>query len=235
MRRTLLLLTLIAGCGPLAAERPVLVIEPEILRLPGVREGSVGSAPLRLQNLGAGPLEVRDLHLQGPSSIALASTPPLPATISPGGVLELAVTYTPAAEDSNPQVAGLWIETDDLLRPTVGVEVQTLAGPPLVVATPSTVEFGPVPSGTTALRTLRLQNVGLSRASELRLDWLDDSSVELSTELSPSEIPAGGAIDVVLRYTPRGGDQDHGLLRVRWRDGARLIPVSGWQDLTAPD
>jgi hypothetical protein len=236
MRCGTLLLAVLAGCGPLAAERPYLVIEPEILRLPGVRQGCAGSARLRLQNLGDGSLEVRDLHLQGPASITLGA-PLLPATVLPGGELALAVSYAPpgGGTATDPPAAGLWIETSDLLRPTIGVEVQTIVGPPLLVATPSAVEFGPVASGTTATRSLRLQNVGLSRATDLRVDWMDDSSAELSTELPAAEIPAGGVIDVAVRYTPRGGDRDHGLLRLRWCDGARLVPVSGWQDLTAPD
>ena len=226
-------LVALSGCGPMEGEESRLVVSPELVRLPGVRDGETGSASVRLLNLGRQPLQVSQLSIFPEGRGWTVAAPPLPALIPPGGELNVAVAYSPG-----PGVAPtstLRINTDDPEDPARCVGLQAMQGFVLVAAAPTSIDFGQAASGATVVRPVRVQNFGLAVAHALRLEWAEQTA-DITATLPATEIAPGGSLELLVRYTPRGGDQmDRALLRLGWSTGALLIPVAGRQDLRAPD
>jgi hypothetical protein len=222
-----------SGCGPMEGEESRLVVDPELVRLPGVREGDTGSASVRLLNLGRRPLQVSQLRIFPEGGGWTVAAPPLPALIPPGEELGVAVAHRPG-----PGVAStstLRINTDDPDDPAHCVGLQAVQGFVLVAAAPTLVDFGLAASGATVVRPIRVQNFGLAVADALRLEWLERSA-DINASLPATEIAPGGSLDLLVSYTPRGGDAvDRAFLRLAWSTGALTIPLSGRQDLLAPD
>jgi hypothetical protein len=102
-------------------------------------------------------MTVTGLAPTDPAFTAGASTPPLPAAMTSGQTMTVPVTFTPTA--SGPLSASLTVTT------STGTASVTLTGMgqvngPQLVATPSTVNFGGVATGTSKSLSVVLQNAG---------------------------------------------------------------------------
>ncbi len=233
--RVLLLLGLLAGCGPLAEERGHLATSPTLVYLPGAPEGAYATARVAIYNVGDAPLEVLGLEL-GISSGYSVESPPLPARLAPGAELDLRVSRY-CAQGVAVENA-LEVVSDDPALPSLRVELRAPPAAALLTATPGAVEFGAVTSGGTATRKVLVRNLGLGVARSLGLEWAPGSSPDFGASLSEGELQPGATAPLELRYSPRGGGADQATLRLRWQGSpARTVELalSGHQDLKAPD
>ncbi len=231
MRASLLVLALAAGCGPFSSPRPHLVAEPEVLYLAGAREGDAKTVSLKLRNSGAAPLAILRATIASKASLQLRC-PSLPRTVPPGEEVTLAVEHQGAPGGGITSV--LEVESDDLARPLIRVSILGLSSVPVITVSATALHFGPTPGGVTDLRELQVKNVGLARARALHASWAVPSP-DFSAALSVDELAAGEAAVLTTAYSPRGGNRDEAVLRIRWEGGSTLVPVDGWQDLTPPD
>jgi hypothetical protein len=218
------------ACGPLDGARPHLVVDPQALLMPGVDEGQSSHAPLTLLNLGHGPLTLRGLEVSDPGFTLEGC--PAPSRLEPDEACTIEVRY--ASPGTGPRTARLLIRSDDLERPELEVP---LAGPGSAAAlsiSPTALDFGPTPSGTSAVQTIHLVNLGLAPARALAASWPDGAG-NFSAELVDDILAPGASTDATVRYTPTGGDADQATLELRWSEGARQITVRGVQDLKPPE
>jgi hypothetical protein len=223
------------GCGPYPGEHPYLAIDPEVLHLPGTVVGETMRAPLTLQNLGGGALEVTSLSLSAPDgpgwSLSAESTP---FELAPDESLALQIHHTPGP--GVPSSAQLLIGSNDRDRPTAAVELHGLPSKPLLVAAPASLDFGPVPSGVTVVRHVMIRNLGRATATSLAVDWPTTAS-DFSASLETSELAPGASVALSVSYSPRDGDEDRAILQLRysWQIDAIAIPLRGRQDLEPPE
>jgi len=149
-----------------------------------------------------------------------------------------------------PATNSVEIESDDPTQRWTRVELAGLTGAAVLTATPPLIDFGAVQSGSSGQRRISVSNLGLATAREVSLDWLEphadftarlllvDAATGAETSVAvgaTTELVAGGRAEVAVSYTPRGGDGDRALLRLRWDGGAELLALRGQQDLKAPD
>lgn len=87
----------------------------------GVKACCVGERMLTLANTGPCPLRVSHVGLARPSQYWKLVNNPFPATLQPGGRLDVLIRYK--AEEKCPRAQGLVIETDDPDRPEVTLDL----------------------------------------------------------------------------------------------------------------
>jgi hypothetical protein len=158
--------------------------------------------------------------------------PALPLRLQAADVQHVVVSYRPGPD--TPTSNTLEFETDDPTEPLSHVALRLPPSSPFLVMAPTSLEFGAVASGEIVTRELRVENLGLGPARSLRLEW-DRASSDFSAPLPATELGPGKSVTLAVSYAPQGGNSDSGLLRVEWSEGHQLIPVSGWQDLRAPE
>lgn len=154
----------------LRAPVPVIEVSPLSLTFGAVQVGADSSRTLRIRNVGDA-----DLHIV--SDVAVVPTVPharltdvvfAGTTLPPFDCQTLTVVVAPLALGPLPR-AGVLIQSDDPVRPQIAVPIQGEGVEDAIAdleADPSPLDFGRVPRGTRARRTLLLQNSG-SRALEL--------------------------------------------------------------------
>lgn len=223
---------LLVGCGPLSPERGHLAISPAVVYLSGAPEGEAAAATVALYNVGDAPLEIEAVQL-GISTGYTVESPSLPARLAPGEELGLRVQRR--AGQGVPRENALEVVSDDPTQPSLRVELHAPAATPLLAATPSSIEFGAVPSGESAEREVVVRNLGLGVARSLGLEWLPGSSADFAASLSGVEILPGAELQLRLSYAPRGGGADQARLRLRSGESSQLLWLSGRQDLAPPD
>lgn len=230
---TILLHLALAGCGPYPGEHPYLVVDPEVLHLPGTPVGETAKAPLTLLNIGGGTLEVTSLSFSASDGAGWSlSAPGTPLELAPSESLALQIQHTPGPE--TPCSAQLLIRSNDRDRPTATIELHGLSSTPLLVASPASLDFGPVPSGATVVREVMIRNLGRANARSLAVDWQATTS-DFSASLNASELAPGASVPLFVSYSPQDGDEDRAILRLRWQINAMAIPLRGRQDLKPPE
>lgn len=230
---TMLHLSLV-GCGPYSGEHPYLAIDPEVLHLPGALEGVTSAAPLTLHNLGGDTLRVTSLSLSASGAAGWSLDPTdIPLELAPGESALLQICYTAGPE--TPRSAKLQIESNDRDRPMATVELHGLLSSPLLVASPPSLDFGPVPSGATVVREVMIRNLGRANAQSLALEW-PTASPDFSASLQASELQPGASVPIAVSYSPQDGDEDQTILQLRYRreTNAIAIQLRGRQDLEPP-
>ncbi|MBA2564718.1 MAG: choice-of-anchor D domain-containing protein, partial [Gemmatimonadetes bacterium] len=192
--------------------QPVIGATPGTLQFGTVALGvTTAPAEVRIANLGSVELEVTSVSLTGRAGAEYrVSHPPLPLRAAPGGSFPVHVSFRPVA-------AGLRAATLRVQTAVPGVEpaLVLLRGsglePPLpaVHLSPERIAFGRRQVGSTGSRELTLLNYG---AGALRIEGMSLTgpgagefafSLTDSLRALPLTVPAGGALEVLVRYAPR--------------------------------
>jgi hypothetical protein len=97
-------------------------------------------------------------------------------------------------------------------------EAYVMSNPPILVAGDEFLDFGELPLGYTATRTLQMVNAG---GQALTIDdyiALSDENVFMAT-FSKETIQVGGSVDVQIAFTPSEEQRYEGILRVKSNTG----------------
>jgi len=240
------LLFLAPGCGPLAGQRPCLALDAEALHLPAVAEGLSASAELTLYNLGATELRISHLRLEPTISAWSLDGPTTAFGIGADGAQVLTVRRT--ASLAAPRQARLLLESNDPDRPAVTVMLDAPGSSANLGASPARLDFGAVKSGQTGVNSVRIVNLGTAAARALELVWSgQDATGDFGATLPLDTLAPAGTLVLQVSYSPRGGGSDQATLTLRWQEGeaapgsgqvaygSLALPLSGQQDLKAPD
>ncbi len=202
-----------------------------------VEVGDVAELRLWLRAVGTDPVEVDALALTEGLGFTLVSAPTLPATMDPGSLSPIDVTFTPIEDglktgtieasgtdpDGAPVVATLTLRGDGL-------------GPAIQV-TPEEHDFGTWPFGCAPETVAVIENVG--RGTLVLGDVLFSASspeFEAATELpaAGTALAPGEQHAVAVRYLPEDDVADTAALSIASNDPLRpVVPVS-WTGAGAP-
>lgn len=127
---------------------------PASLDFGTVETGATVSLSLTITNSGSATLHVTGITASPPEFTAS----PAQLTVPPGGSQTIQVTFIPAAAKS--YTGNLDFQTDDPSHATVTVPMTGTGAVPTVTWTPTTIDFGTIPSRSTATQNLLITNNG---------------------------------------------------------------------------
>jgi len=147
----------VAGDAPV----PEIDVMPAMVEFGQVEVGMNRTLGVRLTNVGTADLRIDGLDAPAsPYTLASLITPA--AVFAPRDSQEVQITFAPTAAGPAP-AAELVIRSTDPTRPTVRVPINgegTVRSFPIIRVTPNPVDFGRVPRGTNASRSITLFNDG---------------------------------------------------------------------------
>jgi hypothetical protein len=179
--------------------------------------GTSSALTVTIQNVGGEDLNVTGISLgTGSSSEFEITSDPSPVTIASGGNQTVEVTYSPL--DVGPDAGTLEIVSDDPDEPVVTV---TLTGSgidwvPDISVTPSSLDYGNVVIGTSPVRNVTIQNIGVEdlNVTGISLGTGSSSEFEITSDPSPVIIGPSGFATVDVTYSPLGLGGDNGILEI---------------------
>lgn len=152
---------IVASAG--LAPAPQLVVTPAALAFGQVEIGTMRPLPLRLANAGNAPLVIESVELSpGTAPYGLSNTPAPMETFAPNDQRDVQVTFLPAATGAAP-AASVVITSNDPANPVITVPLTgegINSAVPIINVTPNPVDFGRVPRGVNASRSIQVRNDG---------------------------------------------------------------------------
>jgi hypothetical protein len=211
----------ISGTGVPAT--PDLELSPLALDFGSVEIGTTAVRTLVIGNVGHADLTVTGLTLTDSADFALgAAAPAPPFSIAAGGSVSVPVEYT--TPDTGSDSGLLEVASDDPDEPVVSASLSGTGIPPLadqdIDVSPLSLDFGSVEQGTSAALSTTIRNLGESdlTVTALTLAGSADFSLNASLPQLPFLVPAGGAVDVQVDYTPADIGADSGTLAIESDD-----------------
>jgi hypothetical protein len=134
--------------------QPAAAWTPPSLDFGTVEAGATSSLSLTITNSGSVSLHVTGIIASPPVFTALSAQ----LSVPPGGSQPIQVTFSPAAAGS--YTANLDFQTDDPSHASVTVPMTGTGAVPTVTWTPTSIDFGTIPSGSTATQGLSITNNG---------------------------------------------------------------------------
>ncbi len=200
-----------------AAPTPAVVLVPGSLDFMAVAVGSSSSLTSQVQDTGGAPLTVSAITACSGTSGEFTWSPAAPFTVGAGQAQTLTVTYTPV--DAGPDNGCLSLATDDPLHPTVNLGVTgsgtTTQAFPAIVLNPSSLDFGTVTVGTSAMRTSQVQNTGNAPLNVMGVAACSGTSGVFSwTPTGPFTVAPGQSQALTVTYAPTAVGTDTGCLTV---------------------
>lgn len=205
--------------------------QPVPLDLGVVEIGSSAHGVLHLTSCGLRALDVSAIRLsaaaQHPSDASFDISLPrvAPLTLAPGESIDVDVRFTPSSIGS---VTGfVEVVSSAYGSPMAFFPVLGTGGGCALLMQPSLLNFGAVPSGQTASRTVVLSNSGSQTCSVTRLEVTSGAAVfSVQPPTLPLTIAAGGSVMVPVAYAPASSAPDRGRLEAEQggqRSGVDLL------------
>ena len=154
-----------------------------------------------------------------------ASTPGLPATLASGQSLTVPVTFKPTAAVG--YTASLNVTTSASGVGTVALSGTGQVSGPQLVATPASVNFGGVATGSTSSKSVVLQNSG---NQTLTFSGFTAPAAPFSVTGVPASgvtLAAGASVTVTTTYSPTQGVTSASNLVINSNGGNVNIPLTG--------
>jgi hypothetical protein len=191
---------------------PLIDVNPLDIVFAEVEVGTSRVVPVTITNAGTADLRVTDLVLTTSTGtdFALASAPPVPATVRPNTAITLGVRYEPMAMGT--ATGTLRIESNSLETPAVTVPLSGtgVAVPmPQLVVSPLSVSFGEVGLGASPAIAVTIANAGNAdlTVTGLQIDSGEPGVFRLGTAPMPPVLVTPGAsapVQVIFEPTVAG-------------------------------
>ncbi len=217
-----------------ASAQPAIAIDPAAVDFGDVAIGEDEELEIEVRNLGDEPLEVSEVRRCAGTSAEFGSRKK-PLRIGPGRDKDLEVEYEP--EDEGADAGCLEIVSNDPVNGVVvldlaGVGIAGAGGDPDVHLKPDEVDFGEVSIGSTAIRTVKVQNRSGVPLEDVILNRCFGTSDEFTWEpLDLFTVDPDESEKVKVFYEPTDVGSDEGCLEVRSNDPDESpieIEVSGF-------
>ena len=199
----------LSGTGTPAAV-PAVSVAPAPVPFPATRVGALSAAvPVTVTNTGTAPLILSRIEVLG-GGFSMVGNDCAPE-LHPGTSCTLTIVFTPPAVGTISGV--LWIGSNAPESPVI-VDLSG-TGTPAAVATltasPTLLDFGPRPVGTTSpAMTVTLGNKGEATAIIENVS----ASGDYAQTNDCGRVPAGGACTISVKFTPAGSGPRPGSLVV---------------------
>jgi HYDIN/CFA65/VesB family protein len=167
---------------------PLPHIEPEltVLDFGAPAPGTTSTRSFWLRNVGDAPLTVSGVVHTG--SFGITNPGVFPATIAPGGELEVGADFLASTRPGEVSAGEFSIGSDDPLRAKATLMLKGSAAGPHLVEANEQFDFGTVPSGSTASFTYRSDGtapVTVERVTLSGHDFSVSTSATLPAQLAP--------------------------------------------------
>jgi hypothetical protein len=209
-----------------SASVPQLASSPTTLFFGAVSMGQTETQLITVTNTGQTSTTVSEITVN--NSQFTASSLSLPLVLSAGQSFDLSVTFTPSAiawTGGRIQIANTG---DSLVVQLAG----TGASSQTLTASPTSLSFGQVATGSSATLPVTVTNV---RSSSLTIERMQSADSEFSVKgpSLPLSLSAGQSVTFSVTFTPQSTGQVGGNLALFW--GMRLsIPLIGNGTTVAP-
>ena len=191
----------LAGTGSTSAG---ITASPSSLSFGQVAVGSSSTLPVLLTNTRAWKLTLTALQLSGAGFSVSGAT--LPITLSAGQSITLNLTFAPLSAITSS--GSVFVTGPALNVPLNGTGTGTTAGQ--LTITPSLVNFGNVPVGTTETQPITMSATGSSVT--VSADASSSSQFVLNGASLPFTIPAGQGVSFNVAFTPQSSGTASGAL-----------------------
>lgn len=211
----------LSGSG-VSAPTPAIALDPAAVDFGPVVTGSTASAAVAVRNTGSATLDVSAITRCSGTSTEFAWSPSAPFQVAAGASANLTVTYLPA--DLGADTGCLAFASNDPANAMVNL---TLAGSgvaqavPAIALDPSSLDFGTVSIGGSAVRTSQVRNTGTATLHVSAVTACSGTSPEFTfAPTGPFDVAAGGSTALAVTYAPADAGADTGCLAVASDDPA---------------
>lgn len=214
------------------APMPTLTASPAIVDFGALAIGQTRTLTVNMLNEGTGDLTITDLELSAADgeSFALGAIPALPVVVPPNTTVTAEIGFTPGAVGS---ATGVFrILSNDLNSPTV-LQVSGEALPEPVArltASPSPMQFGETPVGTTATQMLSIANEGSVdlNVTGLTVNGNPNNVFRLGGGRQAPFTVAPGAVETVdIVFAPVASGVVTGTVNIQSNAPAAIVSLSG--------
>jgi len=204
-----------------------LSVSPTAVNFGTVSTGQKGTSTLALTNSGTTDLTVSLLTLTG-ADFALSGIT-TPKTISAGQAAQMTVTFSPTAVGSS--TGSIGITSSDPSNPTMTVPLSgtgTLAATGQLGASPTSLSFGTVATGTSTNKQIVLTNTGNAAVSISAVSSVGGgftvSGVTTPTSLNPSQ-----SVTLTAAFAPSTAGAISGSITIvsNATNSPLIVPLSG--------
>ncbi|HEX2776144.1 MAG TPA: choice-of-anchor D domain-containing protein [Candidatus Acidoferrales bacterium] len=197
--------------------------------------------PVAVINTGDAPLSISSIAITGPNSSDFSAINPAPclaASINPGSFCAFEMQFVPSVVG----IEGAFLSISDSApgSPQVLALLGTGAGP-LAVPSPTSINFGSVPVGTSPSQTITLRNTGNQTLliSNIAVAGNDIAQFPLSADTCPSSLSPGVSCGFSITFTPSATGTFSATLNVTDNSGnltgaVQTIPLTGTATAAAP-
>jgi hypothetical protein len=204
--------------------QPDIVVEPPQLVWTGIPFGATEVQTFTVTNGGDAALEVSAVRVE--LSAAFTVLTPTPATVPPGGSLEVEVAYSPIRDED---VGRAFVDSNDAGSPTETVELIGTSGSPRLVIDPPTHDFGAIAvlCRDTVVHTLR--NEGNAELLISSLYQVGEGYTLEGAPALPLSLMPGEEAQVAVKFAPLNTATFPGALYAESNDpaGVRSATHSG--------
>ena len=191
-----------------------LVFSPTAANFGNVRIGSSKTIQVTIKNIGPRDAILTRENLSGDMYTLTGTTPPV--SVAPGADLVISIKFEPTKAGSAPGsvIIGSGVRAFGKIYPTSLISYSlsgTGVAPVPLEATPSSVQFGSVPVGTSISQSVQLRNAGTQSAtiSSASVRGAGFTTIGLTT---PMTLAAGSTKSFMLKFVPTGVGTDSGIL-----------------------
>jgi len=214
-------------------------LTPGSLDFGAIALGSPGSPlPVTISSTGSVQLKVNGIILSGSTpgqfSVARGTCPSLTPTLLPGTSCTVQVTFTPSGGGAKSAV--LQVSSTDPVHPTQEISLSGTGAVPLALATPASLNFGSLASGSTSNpQAITISNNGTANlvVSGVTRSGADTAQFSVVPGTCPSlapTIPAGSSCTINIAFAPTSAGPKSAAISIASNAPASPtlnIPVSG--------
>jgi hypothetical protein len=170
---------------------------PASLDFGAVETGATASLNLTITNSGSATLHVTGITASPP----VFTASPAQLSVPPGGSQTIQVTFSPVATGSYP--ANLDFQTDDPSHASVSVPMTGTGIVPTVSWTPTSIDFGTIPSRSTATQDLLITNNGTValHVTNMQIAYPSGQSDGFTASPTSLTIPPGQTGSIAVTFT----------------------------------
>ena len=182
--------------GPPGIGPGILAVSDNTVDFGTVTVGTSSSQTITLSNTGTGPVTNIAATLTGSSDFSVSG---VPSSLAPGAMATVTLTFSPTS--AGPAAATVtFTGTNSLTSPTVALSGNGVVGIGALAVTPTALNFGAVPVGSSSSMTVTLSNVGSGTVTSIQ--GLLAVGTDFSVTNVPSSLAPGASALVTVTFTP---------------------------------
>ncbi|MFN3740833.1 MAG: choice-of-anchor D domain-containing protein, partial [Thermodesulfovibrionales bacterium] len=206
---------------------PDIYVSPTGLDFGDVIINQSKTLTLSIENRGGDKLIISSISV--PQGFSLKSEPTYPISLEPGATpVTLEIIFIPINQQT--YTGTLTISSNDPDSQTLTVSLSGRGiGAPKIEISPESLDFGKVTIGTSVDKAVLIKNTG-SRVLNISNIAIQGSTAFTIVSQKPSQINAGEAVQLTIRFLPQGGVPYAANLIVQSDDPSnpdKLIPITG--------